>query len=95
MWDFVLKGSQVSIQGNKEDNGFNPNHIKNLGFPDVLVVKNPPDSTGDIRDEGSILGSEGSPGERNENPLHYSCLENPMNRGAWRAIIHGVTQSLT
>ena len=44
------------------------------------------------RDEGSIPGLGGSPGEGNGNPLQYSCLENPMDRGAWRAAVHGVTK---
>ena len=44
-------------------------------------------------DQGSIPGSERSPGEGNSNRLQYSCLENPMDRGAWYAIVHGVTKS--
>ena len=52
----------------------------------VLVVKNPSADAGDIRDTGSILGSGRSPGEGHDNPLQYSYLENPMNRGAWWAI---------
>ena len=43
-------------------------------------------------DVGSNSGSGGSPGEENGNPLQYSCLENPMDRGAWRTIVHGVTK---
>ena len=46
-------------------------------------------------DVGSIPGSGRSPGEGNGNPLQYSCLENPMDRGAWRAIVHGVAKSQT
>ena len=46
-------------------------------------------------DLGSITGSERSPGEGNGNPLQYSCLENPMDRGAWQAPIHGVVKSQT
>ena len=46
-------------------------------------------------DPVSILGSGRSPGEGNGNPLQYSCLENPMDRGAWQSIIHGITKSLT
>ena len=61
----------------------------------VLVVKNPPPSAGDIRDVGSIPGSGRSPGEGNGNPLRYSCLENPMDRGAWWATVHGVARSCT
>ena len=58
----------------------------------ALVVKNPPASAGDVRDVGSILGSGISCGEGNGNPLQYSCLENPMDRGALWAIIHEVAQ---
>ena len=54
------------------------------------VVKNPAANTGDIRDAGSIPGSGSSPGEGNGNVLQYSCLENPMDRGAWWTTIHGV-----
>ena len=61
----------------------------------VLVVKNPPADAGDIRDVGSIPGSGISPGEGNDNPLQYSCLENPVDRGFWRAAVHGVAESDT
>ena len=44
-------------------------------------------------DLGSVPGSGRSPGEGHGNPLQYSCLENPMDRGAWRATVHGVTMS--
>ena len=53
-----------------------------LGLPGGTVVKNLPVSAGDAGDTGSIPGSERSPGEGNGNPLQYSCLENPMDRGA-------------
>ena len=53
-----------------------------VSFLVVLVVKNPPASTGDKRDLGSIPGLGRSPGEGNSNPLQYSCLENPTYRGA-------------
>ena len=56
------------------------------------MVMNPPANAGDT---GSILGSGRSPGKRNGNPLYYSCLGNPMDRGAWRAIVHGITESDT
>ena len=46
-----------------------------------------------VGDLGSIPGSERFPGERNGNPLQCSCLENPMDRGAWKAAVHGVTKS--
>ena len=58
----------------------------------VLVVKNSPASAGDIRDLGLIPGSGKSPGEGNGNPLQYSCQENPVGGGAWRAVVHGVTK---
>ena len=58
------------------------------------MVKNLLASAGDIRDVGSVSGSGRSPGEGNGNPLQYSCLENPMDRGAWRSIAHGVAKSL-
>ena len=61
----------------------------------VLVVKNPPASVGDIRDAGSILGLGRSPGGGHGNPLQYSCLENPMDRGTWWATVHAVTQNQT
>ena len=59
------------------------------------MVKKLPASAGDIRDMGSIPGSGRSPGEGRGNPLQYSCLENPMDRGAWWAIVHGVAKSRT
>ena len=56
----------------------------------ALVVKNLPANAGDVRDSGSISGSGRPCGEGNGSPLQYSCLENPMDRGAWRATVHGV-----
>ena len=57
----------------------------------ALVVKNPPANAGDLRDVGSILGLERSPGRRHGNlTLQYSCLENPMDRGALWAMVHRV-----
>ena len=61
----------------------------------VPVVKYLPASAGDIRDMGSIPGTERSSGEGHGKPLQYSCLENPMDRGAWQATIQRVTQSQT
>ena len=68
-----------------------------LGFPDgtVLVVKNLLAKAGDLRDVGLILGSGRSPGEGNGNPLQYSCLENPKDREAWQATVHGIAKSQT
>ena len=56
----------------------------------ALVVKNPPASAGDVRDMGSIPGSGRCPGGGHSNPLQYSCLETPMDRGAQGATVHGV-----
>ena len=60
---------------------------------EVVVVKNLPTNTGDIRDASSIPGLGRSPGGGNGNPLQYSYLENPMDRGAWQATVHGVSKS--
>ena len=65
------------------------------GFPGGSVVKNLPTNSGDTGDVGLIPGSERSPGGGNGNPVQYSCLENPMDRRAWRATVHGAVQSLT
>ena len=56
----------------------------------ALAVKNLPANPGDITDAGSIPGSGRNPGGRNGNPLQYSCLLNPMDRGAWQATVHRV-----
>ena len=58
----------------------------------VLVVKNPPANIGDIRDAGSFPGSGRSPGGEHGNLLQYSCLENPMDRGAWWLTLLGITK---
>ena len=61
----------------------------------VLVVENLPANAGDMRDEGSIPGSGRSSGGGHGNPLQYSCLENPMDRGPWWAAVHWITKSET
>ena len=61
----------------------------------VLVIKNPPANAGDIRDTCLIPGLGRSPGGGHGNILQYSCLENPMNRGDWRAIVHRFAKSRT
>ena len=61
----------------------------------ALVVKNLPTNAGDITDTGSIPRSGRSPRVGNGNPFQYSCLENPMDRGAWWATIYRVTKSRT
>ena len=59
----------------------------------VVGVKNRPANAGDIRDSGSIPRLGRSPGGGHGNPLQYSCLENPMDRGAWQATVHRVADS--
>ena len=63
-----------------------------FSFPGGASGKEP---TGDIRVVGSIPGLGRSPGEGNGSPLQYSCLKDPMDRGAWQATVHGVTESQT
>ena len=58
----------------------------------ALALKNLPANAGDIRDTGSIPGLGQSPGEGNGYPLQCSCLEKPMDRGAWQATVYGVTE---
>ena len=64
-------------------------------FPSGSVVKNPPANAETAGDMGLIPGLERSPGEGNDKPLQHSCLENPMNRGAWGAMVHLVAKSQT
>ena len=61
----------------------------------ALMVKNPSANAGDVRDGGSISGSGRSPGGGLGNPLQYSCLENPLDIGAWWATVHGVAKRWT
>ena len=63
-----------------------------MGFPGGSVVKNLLANAGDV---DSIPDLRRSPGEGNGNPLQYSCLRNPMDRGAWWAVVHGVAKSRT
>ena len=65
------------------------------GFPGCTVIKNPPANVGDARDVGLIPGSGTSPGRGHDNPHQCSYLENPMNKGAWRAMVHRVAKSWT
>ena len=70
----------------------NPN---TAGFLGGSVIKNLPANAREARDAGSIPGLGRSPGGGHGNPLQYSCLENPMDRGAWWATVHGVAKSRT
>ena len=73
-------------------NLFTGQQQKNGGFPSGSEGK---ESACSAEDLGLIPGSGRSPGEGNSNALQYSCLENPMDRGAWWATVHGVTKSQT
>ena len=66
---------------------------QNLSIPGGTVVKNPPANAGDSRDMGSIPRSRRSPGGGHGNTRQYSCLENPMDRGAWWATVMGSQQA--
>ena len=68
---------------------------ESLGFLNGSVGKESSCNVGDIGDKGLIPGSGRSPGIGNGNPLQYSCLGNPMERGAWRTTIHGAAKSQT
>ena len=80
---FMDKISLIEIRTNK------------MGFQVVLVVKNLSANAGNVRDVSLIPGSGRSPGEGHGNPLQYSCLENPLDRGAWQATVHRVAKSWT
>ena len=73
-------------------NIINPDLCYIWGFPGGSVVKNPPANAEDAGEGGFIFRSGISPREGNGNPLQYSCLENPMDRGAWWATIHGIVE---
>ena len=63
-----------------------------MSFTGGRVVNNLPANAGDARDLGLIPGSGKSPGVGNSNPFQYSCLENPMDRGAWQATVHRIAE---
>ena len=66
-----------------------------MSFAGGASGKNPPANAGDTGDMDSIPGSGISPGEEHGNPLWYSCLENPMDRGSWWATVHTVAKNQT
>ena len=88
--------SSVTTDSGKETSGVDLQAVGwGQGFPGGTSGKESACSAGDVRDVASIPGSGRSPGGGHGNPLQYSCLENPTDRGAWRAIVHGVTKSRT
>ena len=72
-----------------------PGTTQITGFPDVSVTKESACNAGDTGNMGSIPGSGRSPGEGNSNPLQYSCLENPMDGGAWQATVQRTAKRRT
>ena len=66
-----------------------------MGFLGAVVVKNLPANARDVRDLDFIPGSRRSPGGGHGNPFQYSCLENPTDRRAWQATVHGIINSKT
>ena len=85
----VLQGDDISNSLERWE-GFGQVEGHRWSFPGGSVGK---ESVCNAGDPDSIPGLGRSPGEGNGNPLQYSCLENPMDRGAWQAIVHGVTKS--
>ena len=85
----ALNLKQCSLSGPRGDFQAFP---LNIWLRASLVVRNLPAIAGDTRDVGLIPGSGRVPGEGNGNSLQYSCLENPMDRGAWQATLHGVAK---
>ena len=98
---YWFEHSEHSLLGRGMDLPFSSCHmlaptVTSQGASQVaLVVKNPPTNAGDIRGVGSIPGSGRSPEGGNGNPLQYSCLKNPMDKGAWRATVHRIAKSQT
>ena len=78
-----------------DPSGSGPLYLITWASQVVLVVKNPPANAGDIRDASSIPGLRRSPRGGNGNPLQYSCLKNPMDRGAWWVTVPGIAKSPT
>ena len=79
--------------------GFSKERLSKLqlhgDYQAALMIKNPPANAGDIRDKGSVPGLGRSPGGGHGNSFQYSCLQNPMDRGAWWATVQRVAQSCT
>ena len=85
----VLQERSETEQEGRSDTVFRGPIADITGFPGGSVVKNLPANARALR---SILGSRRAPGRGNGNPLQHSCLENPMDRGAWRVTVHGPTK---
>ena len=86
MFDLEFKRLRIDNWSNQSQDGNEQKFKSSHGYQVVLVVKNPPANAGDARDKGSVPRWGRSPGGGHGNPHQYSCLENPMDRGAWWAI---------
>ena len=98
-WSLPGQSQAVPHIGLGAPQGREPHIMGSYGYSQAsqvaLVVKNLPANAGDIRDADSVPGSGRSPGGGHGNPFQNSCLENPMDRGACQATVHGVTESDT
>ena len=95
-WRRHTLGQRLSGPGSEESPFFTQGHKRTFGdsFPAGASGRGPsPANAGDVRDMGSIPGSGRSPGGGHGNPLQCSCLENPMDRGAWEAMVYRVAES--
>ena len=99
---YYCENLKIDHRGNKKESAFKSARNRfskpyHTGWTSqlALMVKNLSANAGDVQDEGSIPGSRRSAGGGHGNPLQYSCLENPMDRGAWWTAVHRVTKSQT
>ena len=92
---FKIMNAYILWPSNFTPGNLSYRHTSTWGFPGGKVVKNSPANAGDARDIGLIPGSERFAGGRNGNSGQDSCLGNSIDRGAWRAIVHGVAKSRT
>ena len=97
-----MSGCGISTAGIRGQDETRPISGKSAGLPSsggasqvALGIKNPPANAGGTRDVGSVPGLGRSPGGGHGNPLRYSCLENPMDTGAWWATVHRAEKSRT
>ena len=94
-WKSKFTDAKFSVISQKHQDKINHKIYWKSGFPGVAMVKNSSINAGDGRDTASIPGLQRSPGVGNGKPLQDSCLENPMDRGAWRATVHGARKGQT
>ena len=90
-----LRHTINGLNSHLEENPGTRSQMNQIHYPDVAVVKNLPANAGNVKDTNLIPRSGRSPGGGNSNPLQYSCLENPSDRGTWWATVHEVAKSRT